>query len=159
MEAENTHKVFDWLWTSGQLSISDLQSLPSLGFDAVINLALPTSSNAVLGEAEIVTGLGLTYIQIPVQWENPEIDKFYQLVNFLESMQGKKVWLHCAKNMRVSAFVYLYRRLILAENHEAAVYPMKEVWQPNDIWQAFIEKVLAQHSNRSFNRTDAPKFE
>ncbi len=42
MDAENTHQVFDWLWTSGQLSEKDIAGLTALGIEAVINLALPT---------------------------------------------------------------------------------------------------------------------
>jgi len=41
MDAENTHQVFDWLWSSGQLSERDIQTLPSRGIELVINLALP----------------------------------------------------------------------------------------------------------------------
>ena len=71
MDAENTHKVFDWLWSSGQLSARDIDELPGLEIEAVVNLALPTSSNALPGEAERVTGLGMTYVHIPVVWERP----------------------------------------------------------------------------------------
>jgi hypothetical protein len=28
MDAENTYQVFDWLWTSGQLSARDIEQLP-----------------------------------------------------------------------------------------------------------------------------------
>src|SRR5690242_12307824 len=70
MDAENTHQVFDWLWSSGQLSERDILALPALGIEAVINLALPTSSNALPGEAELITRQGIAYVQIPVIWEN-----------------------------------------------------------------------------------------
>lgn len=69
LDAEHSYQVFDWLWTSGQLSERDIQSLPALGIEAVINLALPTSSNALAGEAELVANHGLAYVQIPVEWE------------------------------------------------------------------------------------------
>ncbi|MGC8596075.1 MAG: hypothetical protein ACP5MI_10800, partial [Candidatus Kryptoniota bacterium] len=62
MDPENTHQVFDWLWTSGQLSGKDIAYLPALGIEAVINLALPTSSNALPGEAELITRQGIAYI-------------------------------------------------------------------------------------------------
>jgi protein tyrosine phosphatase (PTP) superfamily phosphohydrolase (DUF442 family) len=142
MDAENTHQVFDWLWTSGQLSERDIRHLPDLGVEVVINLALPTSSNALAGEAERVTGQGLTYLQIPVEWERPELAQFEQFVGAMRAFAGRRVWLHCAKNMRVSAFVYLYRRLVLGEDEAAASFPMRAVWQPNATWQAFIDDVL-----------------
>lgn len=141
MDAENTHQVFEWLWTSGQLSERDIASLPALGIEAVVNLALPTSSNAVAGEAELVTRLGLTYVHIPVEWERPRPDQFEQFVGVLSALSGRKIWIHCAKNMRVSAFIYLYRKHVLGENDERASFPMREVWSPNEVWRAFIAHV------------------
>jgi len=58
------------------------------------------------------------------------------------ALEGKKIWVHCARNMRVSVFIYLYRRLHLSEPEEVAVHPVKEVWVPNVTWQAFIEQAL-----------------
>lgn len=60
----------------------------------------------------------------------------------LRAFAGRKIWLHCALNMRVSAFIYLYRVLVLGEDDEAASFPMREVWTPNDVWRAFIDQVL-----------------
>jgi protein tyrosine phosphatase (PTP) superfamily phosphohydrolase (DUF442 family) len=145
MDAKNTHQVFNWLWTSGQLSESDISQLPALGIEAVINLALPTSSNALHGEAELITRQGLAYIQIPVEWEHPEPEQFIQFAGVLKAFAGRKVWVHCAKNMRVSAFIYLYRKHILRENEEQASFPMREIWHPNEIWQEFINRVAAMY--------------
>ena len=141
MDAENTYQVFDWLWTSGQLSQKDIGKLAALGVDAVINLAPPTSSNALAGEAELVTRQGLAYVQIPVDWGQPDPGQFSQFVQVLNAFEGRKVWVHCAKNMRVSAFVYLYRKLVLGESESAASFPIREIWQPNDVCQTFIGDV------------------
>jgi protein tyrosine phosphatase (PTP) superfamily phosphohydrolase (DUF442 family) len=142
MDAENIYQVFDWLWTSGQLSEKDITSLSTLGIEVVINLALPTSSNALLGEAEFVTRQGLSYIHIPVVWEQPELQQLVHFFGTLKAFDGKKVWVHCAMNKRVSAFIYLYRKLCLEESEEASIHPMQEVWVPNDVWQAFINNAL-----------------
>jgi protein tyrosine phosphatase (PTP) superfamily phosphohydrolase (DUF442 family) len=154
MEAENTHQVFDWLWSSGQLSEKDIASLPALGIDAVINLALPTSSNALPGEAELVARQGIAYIQIPVEWERPELQQLVQFFGILKAFEGRKVWVHCAKNMRVSAFIYLYRRLCLAESEEDSVHQLREVWEPNETWQTFIRHSLATLSSQAFEMND-----
>jgi protein tyrosine phosphatase (PTP) superfamily phosphohydrolase (DUF442 family) len=142
-DAENIHQVFDWLWSSGQLSEDDIACLPALGIEAVINLALPTSSNALSGEAELVTSHSIAYVQIPVLWEQPALRQLDQFFGALKAFEGRKVWVHCAKNMRVSAFIYLYRRMVLNENIEDASFPMREVWMPNETWQAFIQSALA----------------
>ena len=142
-DAPNARPVFDNLWTSGQLSSRDIQRLSEFGIEAVINLALPTASNALPGEAEAVTGQGMTFVQIPVPWEKPEPTHLQQFFGVMDAFGGRRVWVHCAKNFRVSAFVYLYRRLRLGEGHDAALHPLRTVWQPNPTWQAFIEHSLA----------------
>lgn len=147
MDAANTHQVFDWLWTSGQLSEKDIAGLPALGIEAVINLALPTSSNALPGEAELVTRLGIAYIHIPVEWERPELHQLEQFFGTLNVFAGRNIWVHCAKNMRVSAFVYLYRKLCLGDREEEASHPMREVWVPNETWQTFICNAISTHAS------------
>jgi len=144
MEAENVYQVFDWLWCSAQLTEADIAKLSELGIEAVINLAPPTASNALLGEAELVAGQGITYIQIPVAWEQPRLSQLEQFFAVLKAFKRHKVWVHCAKNKRASAFIYLYRRLCLAEEEGAASYPMSEIWTPNPVWQAFIDHAI-QH--------------
>lgn len=114
-----------------------------LGIEAVINLALPTSSNALPGEAELVTAQGISYFQIPVEWESPQLDQLEQFFSLMTVLADRKLWVHCALNMRVSAFIYLYRRLVRAENETESSYPMREIWEPNETWQAFIDTALA----------------
>lgn len=145
MDAVNSFQVFDWLWTSGALTESDVRALPGLGFDVLINLALPSSPNALAGEGELAASLGLTYIHIPVVWESPRAEQFLQFVRLLEGLAGEKVWVHCAMNMRVSAFVYLYRRLVLREDEETASQLMRQIWTPNETWQAFMDEVCRKY--------------
>lgn len=143
MEAENVYQVFDWLWCSAQLTEMDIAKFPALGIEAVINLAPPTASNALPGEAELVAAQGIAYMQIPVAWEQPRQSQLEQFFGVLKAFEGHKIWVHCAKNMRASAFIYLYRRLYLAEEEVIASYPMSEIWTPNPIWQTFIRNVLS----------------
>jgi len=147
MQAESTYQVFDWLWTSGQLSEADIARLPAMEIDVVINLALPSSSNALPNEAECVTREGICYIQIPVEWEQPEYAQLMQFFGILKALEGQRIWVHCAKNMRVSVFIYLYRRLCLNHSEEEAVYPMRQVWVPNPTWQTFIEQAIDKYQN------------
>lgn len=144
MDAENVHPVSPRLWTSGQLSARDIAELPGLGIEAVVNLALPTSSNALPGEAEAVTRLGLSYVQIPVPWEQPQPRHLEQFLGVMDTYAGRRVWVHCAKNMRVSAFVYLYRRLRLGEPEQVARHPLDQVWEPDGTWQRFIDESCAR---------------
>ena len=147
MDAVNTYKVFNWLWTSGQLAEGDITELPGLGFDTVINLATPDSTKALKNEAELVTSLHLNYVQIPVEWELPEVDQFFLWTKLMQALDGHKVWVHCIMNMRVSAFIYLYRKYFMSETEEQARSLMDKIWTPNDIWQKYIEEISKQLSN------------
>lgn len=151
MQAESTYQVFDWLWSSGQLSEADIASLSAMEIDVVINLALPSSSNALSNEAECVTREGICYIQIPVEWEQPEYHQLLQFFGVLKAFEGQRLWVHCAKNMRVSVFIYLYRRLCLNHSEEEATYPMREVWVPNPIWQTFIQHAMQMYKRNIDN--------
>jgi protein tyrosine phosphatase (PTP) superfamily phosphohydrolase (DUF442 family) len=143
VDAENTHQVFDWLWTSGQVSERDIEAMPALDIEVVVNLTLPTGATALAGEGDLVTRQGMAYVHIPVVWDAPRPEQFTQFAGVLRAFAGRKIWVHCAKNFRVSAFVYLYRRLVLGHSEEEASFPMRELWTPNDTWRAFMERVVA----------------
>lgn len=151
MDAVNTHRVFDWLWTSGQLSAADIAGLPALGIDTVVNLALPDSSNALAGEAERVTREGLAYVQIPVEWAHPQLAELTAFFGVLKAFEGHPTWVHCALNMRVSAFVLLYRQLCLGHDEADARHPLRAVWTPNPVWQAFIDRALGLRDDPAYN--------
>jgi predicted metal-dependent phosphoesterase TrpH len=53
--------------------------------------------------------------------------------------ENKKIWLHCAANMRVSAFLFRYRRDILKESAAIAKLDLDKIWQPLGVWAQFIK--------------------
>ena len=59
------------LLTSGQPTASQMAEIARIGVQTVINLALPTSDNALPDEESLVRSLGMEYIHIPVEWEQP----------------------------------------------------------------------------------------
>jgi hypothetical protein len=62
----------------------------------------------------------------------------------MEAHVGKRIWVHCAANMRVSAFVGLYRVQRQSWPVADAFALMHEIWQPDAVWSAFIESQLAK---------------
>jgi protein tyrosine phosphatase (PTP) superfamily phosphohydrolase (DUF442 family) len=104
---------------------------------------------ALVDEKGIIEVLGLTYIHIPVQWENPtraDLEDFFQA---LERNQGKRIYIHCAANMRVSVFMALYRVLHLGWSLERAMVDVRKIWEPNLTWQEFINQVISQESTEA----------
>jgi len=60
----------------------------------------------------------------------------------LEAHQDKRVYVHCAANMRVSTFLALYRILRLGWEREAAFRNVYLIWTPDERWQSFIDEML-----------------
>lgn len=138
---KNFYQVNNNLATSGQPTAEQFYIIKYSGYEAVINLALPTSNNALTNEGAIVTELGMVYIHIPVVWEAPKLDNVILFFAVMEALSNRKIWVHCALNMRVSCFVYLFQKYILQLPEKQARYPMDEIWQPQGVWQQLISEV------------------
>ena len=62
----------------------------------------------------------------------------------MEQNEAGRVLVHCAANMRVSAFIGLYRVLKKGWRKEDAFALTDSVWKPNEVWSRFIAGMLAK---------------
>jgi protein tyrosine phosphatase (PTP) superfamily phosphohydrolase (DUF442 family) len=138
----NFHAVGDKLGTAGQPTQEQLRLVREAGFEAVINLALPTSDNALANEGSIVTELGMSYVHIPVKFDAPTSQDFRAFCRVMEAFDERPVFVHCAANMRVSAFVFLYRVLRQGVALPNAQRDLHSIWQPDEVWSRFIQQQL-----------------
>jgi len=138
----NYVKINELISTSGQPKIEELELIANEGFEVVINLAVATTSNALVNEDKIVSYLNMSYIHIPVNFENPKISDLKLFLNILQSLGANKVWIHCAKNYRVSAFMYVYHKYILHTPFEQIDLSIFDIWQPSLIWQELMKVQL-----------------
>ena len=134
--------IGDRLGTAGQPTERQFGTVREAGFETVINLALPTSDNALANEGSVVTGLGMAYVHLPVNFKAPTSQDFRAFCRVMEAFGDRPVFVHCAANMRVSAFVFLYRvlgkRVAVAE----AERDLRAIWQPDEVWSRFISEQL-----------------
>lgn len=138
----NYLEISPTLGTAGQPTAEQFKTIAEAGYTVVINLALSTSDYAIANEAELVKSLGMTHFHIPVVWEAPtpmDLEIFFKV---MQRNRHLKVFVHCALNMRVSVFVYLYRLLCLKESEPTAQADLHRIWQSNPTWQAFIDQIL-----------------
>ena len=144
-EIYNFRQVSPNLASSGQPREHQLAAIADAGYDVVINLALHSDPRYSLpDEAASVRALGLEYVHIPVQFDSPtesDLDRFFEA---MERHASKRIWVHCAANMRVSAFLGLYRVLRQGWPEAQAFALMHEIWQPNAVWSQFISSHLAK---------------
>jgi uncharacterized protein (TIGR01244 family) len=134
----NWRRLDDRITTSGQPTEQQLADIPALGVRHIINLGLHTHEKALPDEAASVGRLGMTYIHIPVNFQNPTDEDFAKFCVAMEQLKAVPVHVHCIANYRVSAFFYRYRRDVLGMNEAGARAEMEQVWHPEGVWAAFI---------------------
>ena len=139
----NFLRIDDRLATSGMPQPDDFAALRQAGFDVVINLALPTSDHALSDEGELVSAQGMTYIHIPVKFDAPQPADFERFTRVMDACEGQRVFVHCAANMRVSAFVFLHR-LRHGTGRDTAESDLKKIWQPDGVWREFVNQRLSE---------------
>jgi len=146
MQITDIHRfaaIDDMLATAGQPKEGGLAAIASAGFETVINLALHDDPRyAIADEPGVVQSLGMRYVHIPVQFKAPQLADLHAFFEAMEANAGRKVFVHCASNYRVPVFLALYRIQRQVWSREDAFAKMRELWQPDEIWQAFIEAAL-----------------
>jgi len=130
------------LGSGGQPAPEQFAELRAAGYEVIINLAMPDSTNALPNEAALATAQGMTYIHIPVVWKSPTQQDLERFFAVMDAHRGRQIFVHCAMNMRASAFIYLYRLLRLNVPQEQALTTMQTIWDPNPTWQHFIDRML-----------------
>ena len=136
----NYLKIDERISTSGQPTEAQFELVQQAGFRRVINLAPAGGENALPDEAATLARLGIEYVHIPVDFQGPSEEDFREFCQAMELASSEPVWVHCAANMRVSAFLYRYRRDVLGEAPEALESDLSRVWQPFGVWKAFLER-------------------
>tara|TARA_R110000822_G_scaffold201781_1_gene338947 strand:- start:191 stop:649 length:459 start_codon:yes stop_codon:yes gene_type:complete len=142
-QAYNFRAIDETVSTAGLLSEEQLTALGAAGYQAVINLLPHDSQYAIENEEDIVTGQGIDYLYIPVDFAAPADEDYSEFVKAVQSCQAKKVLIHCAANFRVSAFYSMYAYEYLGWPASRAWAHIESIWNPreNPPWDRFI----AQH--------------
>jgi protein tyrosine phosphatase (PTP) superfamily phosphohydrolase (DUF442 family) len=134
------------LHTAGQPDADTLATLADQGFTLVVNLAPPNNQGAVPNEGKLVAEHGPTYVNIPVNWQQPTYEDFELFSAVMNGARDRKVLVHCQLNMRASAFTFLYRVVHEHVPPEEALKALQAVWIPRDQWADFTALVLAKNN-------------
>lgn len=135
--------IYNWrrldsrLTTSGQPTEEELGAIAALGVRHIVNLGLHSHEKALPDEAGTVAALGMAYIHLPVDFQNPTEADYLRFRAVMAELADVPVHVHCIANYRVSAFLYRYRREQGLSEAEARA-DMEAVWQPTGPWAALI---------------------
>ncbi len=91
----NYYPISPLILTAGQPTAEQIVLVGQAGCDVVINLARPSSPNALADEAALAAAQGMEYIAIPVVWEEPTLDDLARFFAVMDANRARKVFVHC----------------------------------------------------------------
>jgi protein tyrosine phosphatase (PTP) superfamily phosphohydrolase (DUF442 family) len=139
----NFKQLSPQLATGGQPNAEELLALCRAGFEVVINLGLHDAPYALPDEARVLAAHGVEYHHLPVDFQSPQVARYFAFQDLLRGLSQRKCFIHCAANKRVSTFMALFRILELGWSRSEAEREMHQIWQPDAAWQAFMQQVLS----------------
>ena len=145
ISAPSQQLIHDCLMTSALPSEEDFARIAEQGFEAVVNLGSPEDSLTLENEDALVTAAGMRYLHFPIAFDNPTFADYELLRDLLNALYPRKVWLHCAKNYRVSAMIFLYNVIERSVPIPEARARMHRIWRPDELWQAFLDEALEKY--------------
>jgi hypothetical protein len=82
----------------------------------------------------------MTYIDIPVDFQNPTNQDFKQFCEVMEQLKGMPMQVHHTANYWVSAFFERCRRDVPGMDDTKARTEMEAIWRPEGVWAAFVNR-------------------
>jgi len=144
-EITNFRQYSSTFASSGQPTREQFSTIAENGFERIVYIAFTNNQNALPDADLVVKGLGMEYMQVPVDFNNPLPSDFYAFADSMRRNTDKKTLLHCQVNARATAFSFLYRVIYADVPVAQAKADMNTVWQPNEVWRDFIFTVLAEN--------------
>ena len=151
------NEIYNYLYyheklsSSGMPTTEQMKSVAEAGVELVINLAPHDVPKAIPNEAELVSSLGMEYINIPVNWNTPTRDGLNVFMEAMDVNNDKKIHVHCEANFRASAFITIYRILRLGWKSDEAFAVMHTIWDEDayPVWKMFIEDAIQRSRDGS----------
>ena len=144
-EIINFRQYSETFASAGQPTREQFQAIADNGFERVVYIAFTNNLNALPDADLVVKGLGMEYMQVPVDFSSPLPGEFYAFSDAMERNREKKTLLHCQVNARATAFSFLYRVIYNDVPIAEAKTDMNTVWQPNQVWRDFIFEILREN--------------
>jgi len=139
----NYHRIDDRLVTGGHFVDDGLAEIKSEGVTVVIDLRDKPPG----GQEKKLAEQGIEWINVPIEWDDPEAEDFEKFSEAMQAHQGDHVLVQCAANYRASAMTYLYRVVVEQVDEDEAAKDLYAVWTPSDEskeWVKYIEEIKTE---------------
>lgn len=140
----NYHRIDDRLVTGGHLVGDGLDELKAQGVKVVIDLR----DSPPKGEKEKLAEQGIQWINIPVEWDDPESVDFERFSEAMQAHEDDHILVQCGANYRASAMTYLYRVVVEQVDESVAGEDLYAVWNPSEEseqWTEYMAGIIASN--------------
>ncbi|EMK3529634.1 protein tyrosine phosphatase family protein [Pseudomonas aeruginosa] len=143
----NYRAVTERLWTGGQPTDQQLRMLRQHGVEVVINVAPYDSRYSIEDEPGLLQSLGVEYHHHPIAFSSPDVSDYLRVEDLLDRSMGRKVFIHCAANYRVSVLVGSYAVNRLGWNTQRRDDLIRGVWSVDEypVWHELMKKISREN--------------
>lgn len=146
-DIEKFNSVSDKVATGGQPTVAQFIDLSREGYKTVICLREPSEFDSAAEEAA-AKSKGMTYINIPVNRENPKPEQADAFLAALSSPKVFPVFIHCGTGNRVAAFWMIRRVIVDKWDLEDAQREAKLVGLKSETMKTFAIDYIRSHQAR-----------
>ena len=107
------------------------------GYSLVVNLNTPGARNFWPDEAAQAQKAGMHYVHYPLDCSELTPEKYEILRGILQGHRGRKVFLHCAMNVKSSGMAHIWRVKELGHDREAAKADLARTPGHEPKWERF----------------------
>lgn len=129
------------LAAGGQPTAEQIEALKQSGVDAVINISPASAKNALQNEHILVEKLGMDYVHFPVDCSNLRETHYLTVAALLNSLEGKKVFMHCGGNIKTSNLIHIYHVLEKGMNEQESFETLRKIQNPENKWLFYFKKM------------------
>lgn len=145
-EIFNYREINGGLLTGGQPTDKQLRGLCKLGFELVINIAPYDSRYSINDEQGLVASLGVEYLHHPIAFEAPKVSDYFHVEALLDRGMGRRIFIHCAANYRVSVLAGTYAVKRLGWTVQQRDDFIRGIWNIDEypVWSELIKKISVE---------------
>ncbi len=138
MNISNYFQYNENLSAGAQPIEADFIELKANGYEAIVNISTFSARNALANEGKIIENLKMEYVHFPVDCSNLRPFHYQTFKGIMNGLEGKKVFVHCAGNIKSSNLLHMYNVLEKKVNEKESVETLRKIQNPEEKWLIYF---------------------
>jgi protein tyrosine phosphatase (PTP) superfamily phosphohydrolase (DUF442 family) len=140
-QISNYYKYNENLAAGGQPTPEQIEELKKSGFDIIINISPGSAKNALHNEHQIVEKNGMDYFHFPIDCSNLREIHYKTISGLLNSLEDKKIFMHCGANIKTSNLIHMYHVLEKGLDEQESLQILRKMQEPEEKWFKYFKKM------------------